>query len=225
MKRLPSYGFLLFIMLVMGCFFIYPIYNTVSEAFRKPGGGFTLEYVGQIFSNPIYREGLLNALKMAAGSTLGAMLLALPLAVLSARFSYPMKGVLGALVLVPLILPPFVGTIGVNQVLGQHGALNAFLMPGRIALGEPMDWLGNGRLFGVMERGLAGRDYLAGDYSIADMCCWTWIDKYPDNGGGLADFPRLAQWHGRIAARPAVQRALLVGPVSDEIRAKWLKKD
>lgn len=150
MKRLPSYGFLLFIMLVMGCFFIYPIYNTVREAFTKPGGGFTMEYVGQIFSNPIYREGLINALKMAAGSTVLAMLLALPLAVLSARFSFPMKGLLGALVLVPLILPPFVGTIGVKQVLGQHGALNALLMPGQIALGEPMDWLGNGRLFGVI---------------------------------------------------------------------------
>ena len=68
MKRLPSYGFLLFIMIVMGCFFLYPIYNTVREAFTKPGGGFTMEYVVQIFINPIYREGLVNALKMAAGS-------------------------------------------------------------------------------------------------------------------------------------------------------------
>lgn len=82
-----------------------------------------------------------------------------------------------------------------------------------------------GRLFGVMERGLEGRDYLAGDYSIADMCCWTWIDKYPANGGGLEQFPRLAAWHARIAGRPAVQRALQVGMVDPEIRALWLKKD
>ena len=81
------------------------------------------------------------------------------------------------------------------------------------------------RLFGVLERGLAGRDYLAGDYSIADMCCWTWIDKYPGNGGGLADFPALAAWHQRIAGRPAVQKALAVGMVDPEIRALWLKKD
>ncbi|MDB6071889.1 MAG: transporter permease, partial [Verrucomicrobiales bacterium] len=136
-RRLPSYGFLLFIMVVMGCFFIYPIFNTLREAFTKPGGGFTMEYVGQIFSNPLYREGLLNALKMAAGSTIGAMILALPLAVLSARFSFPGKAFLGALVLVPLILPPFVGTIGVKQILGQHGALNSLLMPGQIAAGTP----------------------------------------------------------------------------------------
>ena len=81
------------------------------------------------------------------------------------------------------------------------------------------------RLFGVLERGLAGRDYLAGDYSIADMCCWTWIDKYPDNGGGMAEFPLVAAWHARIAARPAVRRALEVGKIDDETRAKWLKKD
>lgn len=81
------------------------------------------------------------------------------------------------------------------------------------------------RLFSVLERGLQERDYLAGDYSIADMCCWTWIDKYPRNGGGLDRFPRIADWHSRIAARPAVQRGLAVAPVPDEIRARWLKKD
>lgn len=81
------------------------------------------------------------------------------------------------------------------------------------------------RLFGVLERGLAGRDYLADNYSIADMCCWTWVDKYPDNGGGLGEFPLLAAWHGRISARPAVQRGLAVAPVTEEMRAKWLRKD
>jgi glutathione S-transferase len=67
------------------------------------------------------------------------------------------------------------------------------------------------RLFGVLERGLNGRDYLCGAYSIADICCWTWIDKYPENGGGLGAFAAVADWHARIAERPAVQRALQVG--------------
>ncbi|MFM6931593.1 MAG: glutathione S-transferase family protein [Novosphingobium sp.] len=67
------------------------------------------------------------------------------------------------------------------------------------------------RLFDVLETRLSGRNYLCGTYSIADMACWTWIDKYPDNGGGLASRPRLAAWHAAIAARPAVQHALHVG--------------
>ena len=71
-----------------------------------------------------------------------------------------------------------------------------------------------GRLFGVLDRRLAGREFLCGDYSIADMCCWTWIDRYPANGGGLEGFPELMGWHARIAERPAVQRALKVGLVA-----------
>jgi len=67
------------------------------------------------------------------------------------------------------------------------------------------------RLFGVLDRALERQNYLCEDYSIADMCNWTWIDKYPANGGGLADFPHLRAWHARIAARPAVRRALEVG--------------
>lgn len=67
------------------------------------------------------------------------------------------------------------------------------------------------RLFGVLEEGLAGRDFLCGDYTIADMCVWPWIEKYPENAGGLAAHPRIATWHARVAARPAVQRALRVG--------------
>lgn len=81
------------------------------------------------------------------------------------------------------------------------------------------------RLFGVLERGLDGQDYLAGEYSIADMCCWTWIDKYPGNGGGLEGFANVAAWHQRIAERPAVGRAVKAGldqlNLSDEIKAKW----
>lgn len=67
------------------------------------------------------------------------------------------------------------------------------------------------RLFAVLEQALADRAYLCGDYSIADMCVWPWIEKYPDNGGGLAAYPAIAAWHARIAARPAVARALAVG--------------
>jgi glutathione S-transferase/GST-like protein len=67
------------------------------------------------------------------------------------------------------------------------------------------------RLFAVLDRALQDRDHLCGEYSIADMCAWTWIDRYPENGGGLENYPGLGAWHARIAARPAVQRALAAG--------------
>ena len=66
------------------------------------------------------------------------------------------------------------------------------------------------RLYGVMERALDGRDYLAGPYSIADMAAWPWI--LPEGQGqDLAEFPRLKAWHERVGAREAVQRGRAAG--------------
>jgi glutathione S-transferase len=67
------------------------------------------------------------------------------------------------------------------------------------------------RLFDVMERGLAGRDYLCGEYTIADICAFTWLNKYPERGGGIANRPALSAWRERLLARPAVQAGLAAG--------------
>jgi GST-like protein len=63
-----------------------------------------------------------------------------------------------------------------------------------------------GRLYAVLDRRLADRDYVAGDYTIADMACYPWI-RPERQGQDLDDFPHLKRWHQAIAARPAVQRA------------------
>lgn len=61
-------------------------------------------------------------------------------------------------------------------------------------------------LWRVMERRLGDRDYLAGDYSIADIACFPWIDYLaPDEGRDA--FPRVSDWHRRMAQRPAITRA------------------
>jgi GST-like protein len=67
------------------------------------------------------------------------------------------------------------------------------------------------RLYGVMERRLQDRDYLAGDYSIADIACWPWVRLSERLRQDLAAFPRLARWYATIGARPAVQRGIAVG--------------
>jgi GST-like protein len=80
------------------------------------------------------------------------------------------------------------------------------------------------RLYGVMNRRLADREYLGGDYSIADMACYPWIVPHDRQGQKLEDFPHLARWFQAIAARPAVVRAMAVGQefrsqkVDDEAR-------
>ncbi len=63
------------------------------------------------------------------------------------------------------------------------------------------------RLFGVMNKRLADRGYLAGDYSIADMACYPWVVPWERQGQNIADFPHLKRWLEAIAERDAVKRA------------------
>jgi GST-like protein len=64
------------------------------------------------------------------------------------------------------------------------------------------------RLYGVLDRRLAGRDFIAGDdYSIADMACYPWIVPHERQGQRLEDFAHLRRWFEAVRARPATQRA------------------
>ncbi|MDQ1118836.1 MULTISPECIES: glutathione S-transferase N-terminal domain-containing protein [Pseudoxanthomonas] len=72
------------------------------------------------------------------------------------------------------------------------------------------------RLYGVLERRLADRDYLAGEYSIADMACVGWIVPHAKQGQELPHFPRLKIWFDTVMARPAVRRAMAVGRAERE---------
>ena len=82
-----------------------------------------------------------------------------------------------------------------------------------------------GRLYGVIDRRLQDRDWLAGDYSIADIATFPWLRSYERQGQRLEDFPDLKRWFETIAARPAVQRGLKVlaersrpGPIDAKAR-------
>lgn len=79
------------------------------------------------------------------------------------------------------------------------------------------------RLYGVLNKHLSdGREFIAGDYSIADMACYPWIVPYERQRQKLEDFPQLAQWFERVGKRPATQRAYALAkeintaPVVDE---------
>jgi GSH-dependent disulfide-bond oxidoreductase len=63
------------------------------------------------------------------------------------------------------------------------------------------------RLYRVLNTQLEGREFIAGDYSIADMACYPWIVPYERQGQKLEDFPNLKRWFEAIAARPATVRA------------------
>lgn len=66
------------------------------------------------------------------------------------------------------------------------------------------------RLYRVVDTRLAEVEYLAGDYSIADMATYPWLRYHENQGQKLEDYPHLKRWYDAISARPAVQRGLAV---------------
>ncbi len=73
------------------------------------------------------------------------------------------------------------------------------------------------RLYGVLDRHLEGRDYIVGDYCIADIACWPWASRHEWQQIDLRDYPQVRKWYQRIAARPAVQRGYHVPDHVNEI--------
>jgi GST-like protein len=63
------------------------------------------------------------------------------------------------------------------------------------------------RLYGVLDRRLAGREFITDTYSIADIACYPWIVPHQRQGQNLEDFPNLRRWYEAMRARPAVARA------------------
>lgn len=132
-------------------FFIIPALSVVGEAFRKPDGGFTLAFVGEVFRNPVYVEGLWNALLLGIASTILSLLIAFPLALISHRYDFYGRRLLSALILIPLVLPPFVGAIGVTHILSVTGSLNVLLIDlGLMDADKRIDWLAEGRFWGIV---------------------------------------------------------------------------
>lgn len=65
-----------------------------------------------------------------------------------------------------------------------------------------------GRIYRLLERRLSNEEYLAGDYSIADMAVYPWLRAHNWQGQDLASYPNVSRWYGAIRSRPAVQRGL-----------------
>jgi len=61
------------------------------------------------------------------------------------------------------------------------------------------------RLFGVLDRQLASHEYIAAEYSIADMALWPWVSGYEWSGVSIEEFASLQRWLALVGARPAVQ--------------------
>jgi len=94
---------------------------------------------------------------------------------------------------------------GLGPMAGQNGHFNSYA-PEKIPYAIERYVKETNRLYGVLDRQLAGRDYIAGDYSIADMACYPWIVPHEAHKQNLDDFPDLKRWFVSIRERPATRR-------------------
>ncbi|MDE0524180.1 MAG: glutathione S-transferase N-terminal domain-containing protein [Boseongicola sp.] len=98
---------------------------------------------------------------------------------------------------------------GVGPMFGQVHHFVKF-NAGKSAYAEERYLKETRRLYGVLDRRLAGRDYIAGAgrgaYSITDMATWPWVSRFEWQAVDLHEFSNVRDWYVRIAGRPAVQR-------------------
>ncbi len=94
---------------------------------------------------------------------------------------------------------------GLGPMLGQVHHFVKF-NPGKAEYAEQR-YLGEAkRLYGVLDKQLEGRDFIAGEYSIADITAWPWVSRFEWQNIDLNEFPNVKAWYIRIAQRPAVER-------------------
>jgi len=146
---------LLFLALFFGCFLVYPLVGLLGGAFflvdDNGNHTFTLGFFRLLLENRLYRLSFLNSFEIAVLATAFTALVAIPLAVLFTRCRFPGRELLRPLLLAPLILPPFVGALGVKHIFARFGALNLLLAKlGVISLAHPIDWLGASGFTGII---------------------------------------------------------------------------
>lgn len=140
--RVRSHHFVsLLVLAVLVVLLIVPIVSVVRRGFED-AGEFTLYWFRVVLEDPLYREGLVNGLIIAASVTLLSLVLALPLALIADVYEFRGRMLLTAAAQIPLILPPFVGAIGAKGLLSRNGGINALLASwGIIDPGSPIDFM------------------------------------------------------------------------------------
>lgn len=160
LRQFVRYGLAVLMLGLLAAFLVWPVLLTVSGAFasRDETGGVFRYFIGEglgVLHDPIYQQGLINSLSIALFTTILTIAMTLPLAMLSTKYDFKGKALLTGLLLVPLILPPFVGAIGLQALLGRMGAINTlFIRLGFLSEGSPgIDFLGGelgGRFWSVV---------------------------------------------------------------------------
>lgn len=130
-------------------FLIYPLLYIFKEAFWVENK-FDLTYFKLMVTDPNIRELVINSFNIGAMVTLMTSIISLPLAYFLTRYRYPGRNLLRSVILIPMIMPPFVGALGMQKFFGQYGSVNMLLVKLKlIDITETIDWF-EGGFWGVV---------------------------------------------------------------------------
>ena len=144
----PTVLFLAGLAVFFGFFLFYPLWYAFVQSLVVDGR-LTLVFYEMMVTSPVYQEAILNSFRLGMVTTLATTVLSLPLAFWLVRYNVPGKGFLNGLILIPMVLPPFVGAIGMKQMFARFGSINLLLMDIGL-ISQPIDWFGGGGFLGVV---------------------------------------------------------------------------
>ena len=125
-------------------FLIYPLLYVFKEAFWVENK-FTLKYFELMVTDPNKRELVINSFKIGVMVTLMTSIISLPLAYFLTRYRYPGRNLLRSVILIPMIMPPFVGAIGMQEFFGPYGSINMLLVKLKLMdITKTIDWFEGG---------------------------------------------------------------------------------
>jgi iron(III) transport system permease protein len=142
---LVGYGTVVATIAMLFFFLVLPVSTIMARAFFNKGE-FTFRYFPLLFSNELLMHSIGNSLMIGLLTTLFATLLSFPLAVINVKWEFPGKSLLMGLLLVPMVMPPFVGAIGLLRFFARRGSVNLALMDMEW-IDRPIDWLGPENMF------------------------------------------------------------------------------
>jgi iron(III) transport system permease protein len=145
-----KYFLLTFLALFFIVFLLYPLGDLIEGAFFYKGHvSVGIFYI--LLKSQLFYTSLANSVIIGVSATLATIAIAIPLALLFTRFRFPGAGILQMMLLIPLILPPFVGAIGLKHIFARFGMVNLLLAQlGIIPINRPIDWFGGGGLSAVI---------------------------------------------------------------------------
>jgi len=141
-------SFLVALALFFIAFLFYPLWYAVVKSVMVDNK-FTFTFYELMLTSPVYQEAILNSFRLGTITTIATTILSLPIAFFLVRYDFRGKNLLNGLILVPMVLPPFVGAIGMKQMFARFGSINLLLLDIGF-IDQPIDWFGGGGFVGVV---------------------------------------------------------------------------